>query len=136
MVILVLATGGSGTVAAASLCSIVTAFLPSLKELGSSALTAFTHSPGPLIWVFLLSLGLLASCLSVEFKRRNYRDTWVRHSAAYYRLNLAMVWFLSGLTEEEDFMKEVLRILESNLISFGDSATSSRGVRTGTEVAD
>lgn len=136
LVLLVLGTGGSGTVAAASLFSIVNTSLSALIESDGSILVTFLQSRGPLLLVLLLALGLLASCLAVEFKRRSYKDTWVRHSTAYYRLNIAMIQFLSNLTKEDDFMKEVLQILETNLTCFEQGIGSSQSTDAGTEAVD
>lgn len=128
LVMFVLGTGGSGTVAAVSLFSIVrTLFSVSME---SGALTAITHSCVPLLLLFLLALGFLTACLFSEFERRNFRDTWVRHSTAYHKLNIAMVQYLSGLTGEEDFMKEVLRILETNIDRFERNTGVSQGSGT------
>lgn len=128
LVMFVLGTGGSGTVAAVSLFSIVRALLSVSMESG--ILAAITHSCAPLLLPFLLALGFLTACLFSEFERRNYRDTWVRHSVAYHRLNIAMVQYLSGLTGEEDFMKEVLRILETDIDRFERNTGVSQGSGT------
>lgn len=136
LVLLVLGTGGSGTVAAASLLSIVNTFLPAMTESDGSSLVALVQSHSPLFLVFLLALGFLTFCLAAEFERRNYKDTWVRHSTAYYRLNIAMIRFLSNLMNEDDFMKEVLQILETNLTRFEHGVNSSQSTGTKTEAAD
>lgn len=128
LVIFVLGTGGSGTVAAVSLFSIVRILFSVSTESG--ALATITQSCAPLLLPFLLALGFLAACLFSEFERRNYRDTWVRHSAAYHRLNIAMVRYLSGLTDEEDFMKEALRILEADVDRFEHNTGASQGSST------
>ena len=125
LVLLVMGTGGSGTIAAASLFSIVREFFSALPE--SDTLPAAVQSCAPLLLLFLLALIFLTACLYTEFKRRNYRDTWVRHSAAYHRLNIAMIRYLSDLTSREDFMKEVLRILEADIERFERNAGVAQG---------
>lgn len=132
LVLLALGTFGSGTVAAASLFSIVKTFLLLLKESNGSVMMAFVQTSSPLFLVLFLALGFLAACLFTEFDRRNYKGSWVRHSAAYHRLNITMIRFLSSLMGEEDFMKDILRILEANITSFesGIDNSQSADIRT------
>lgn len=133
LVLLILGTGGSGTIAVASLFSIVRNFFSALPEF-DTLLTAI-QSCTPLLLPLFLALIFLIVCLSAEFERRNYRDTWVRHSAAYHRLNIAMIRYLSNLTSEEDFMKEVLRILEANIERFECNAGVIQGANMRTDRA-
>lgn len=128
LVMFVLGTGGSGTVVAVSLFSIVRALFSVSMESGT--LAVITQSCGPLLLPFFLALGFLTACLFTELERRNYRDTWVRHSAAYHRMNIAMVRYLSGLTDEEDFMKETLRILEADVDRFEHNTGASQRMST------
>lgn len=123
LVLMVLSTGASGTAAAVSLFAIARELFSTSTQSG--ALTAIIQSCIPLILVFLLALGFLAACLFTEFERRNYKETWARHSAAYHRLNIAMVRHLSGLTDEEDFMKEALHILEADIDRFEHNISGS-----------
>lgn len=123
LLLIVLGTGGSGTVAAVCLFTIARELFSASTESG--ALTAVIQSCVSPILIFLLALGFLAACLFTEFERRNYKETWARHSAAYHRLNISMVRHLSGLTGEEDFMKEVLHILEVDIDRFEHNISAS-----------
>lgn len=123
--LLVLGTGGSGTAAAVSLFSFVRILFSVSAE--SDMLPDIALSYAPLLLSLCLALGFLMACLFTEFKRRNYKDTWIRHSVAYHRLNITMIRYLSDLISEEEFMKEVLHILETDVERFEQNASDSQG---------
>lgn len=54
-------------------------------------------------------------------KNKNDKETWVRHSACYERLNLALSKFVLSKKEDDDFqrlMNDTFAILEQNLDQF------------------
>ena len=124
VLLLVLGTGGSGTVVV-SLLSIARAIYSDSEVSATLADAARTYAR--LLVPLFLALALLIACMLVEFKRRNYKDTWVRHSTTYHRLNIAMIRHLSGLTGEEDFMREVLQILEADIAYFEHNIVNFQG---------
>ncbi len=124
VLLLLLETGGSGT-AVVSLLSIAQA-ISSDSEV-SATLADAVRTYACLLVPLFLALALLIACVLIEFKRRNYKGIWVRHSTAYHRLNIAMIRHLSGLTGEKDFMREALQILEADIAHFEHSVVNFQG---------
>jgi hypothetical protein len=80
---------------------------------------------------FSLVIGFCLLQMYLEWaKNKNDKETWVRHSTCYERLNLALSQFALSKQEESDFqrlMDTTFSILEQNLDQFALNL-SSRGV--------
>ena len=75
---------------------------------------------------------LVASCsiqMYLEWaKNKNDKETWVRHSACYERLNLALSKFVLSEKEDDDFqrlMSDTFAILEQNLDQFAQNLSAN-----------
>lgn len=76
---------------------------------------------GLIIGITLAAIWFLLVCFQTTQKRTAYRETWVRHSSCYGRLQLAMRKFLTSNREDSDysvFVKDIFSILEQNYDQF------------------
>lgn len=73
------------------------------------------------VGITLAVVWFLLECFQTAQKRRAYNETWVRHSACYGRLRIALSRFLISNREDGDyecFVEDVFSILEQNYDQF------------------
>lgn len=93
---------------------------------------------GPLCFGVLAAFVLMRfswACLRDELARRNYRETWVRHSVTYHKLSAAMVRFQSGMMGKVEFMERVMEILEGSVQQFEYNITGKGRADSGREAS-
>lgn len=76
---------------------------------------------GLIVGITLAVVWFLLEVFQTAQERRAYNETWVRHSACYGRLRLAMSRFLTSnreYSDYEDFVEDVFSILEQNYDQF------------------
>lgn len=91
-----------------------------------------------LIPAAFVTLWFSLACFKNALARRNYRETWVRNSVTHHRLLLAMVRFQSGIIGKDEFMRNVLEILEGNIgrFEYNMSMSGKAPSNTGREAAN
>lgn len=112
-------------------CLICSAVLPILSAI---ILNVFTDSSEILLGLSnvlacaVVAVWILAYVYYEWTNRKNHMETWVRHSACFGRLNLALSRFmLSNHTDEDyqEFISATFAILEQNLDQFAMNLSSN-----------